>query len=534
MGVLELIILIGVAVLAGEETARRFRLPPPLVLLAIGSGLGFVPALRSAERAPNAVLFIFIPALVYWESRNNVSLREIRANLRIIALAGVGLTLGTAFCVAAAARALGLAWPSALVLGAIISLTDITAMTGLLAVVPRRIATILRTESIVNDGTALVLYTIAVQAAASGRHVSPALFSAEFAESAAVAVAIGAAVAVLVLWAVRYITEQPAASALGLLVPFLAFLPAQTANASGIVAVATCGIVVAQRGPRIVPAAVRRQTFGFWQVASFVLNDALYVLTGLFLHRLITRLHTDSWPVLVLSLSAIVIVIVIGLRLLWFYTLPYLLRAIDRRPAQHALRIPARHRFPIAWAGTRGSISLALALAQPLTTTTGRPLPHREELIAITFAVIVFTIVIQGLSMPAVLRRSGLTPDPTQAYEEALASRAAFQRALALLPGIAAALGAPDAVRDRLAAKYRAEADKLTSAMDDTTRSIRSTGAAEVDWERRLRHAAILPKRDAVLSLRHAKSIDDIVYRQIQARLDTEELELANVIDQNT
>ena len=166
--------------------------------------------------------------------------------------------------------------------------------------VPRRIATILRTESVINDGTSLVLYTIAVGAAASGRHVSLALFSAEFAESAAVAVAIGAAVAVLVLWVVRYITEQPAASALGLLVPFLAFLPAQRANASGVVAVATCGIVVAQRGPRIIPAAVRRQTFGFWQVASFVLNDALYVLTGLHLHRLIARLHTDSWPVLVL------------------------------------------------------------------------------------------------------------------------------------------------------------------------------------------------------------------------------------------
>jgi monovalent cation/hydrogen antiporter len=534
MTALELIVFIGTAVLAGEVAARRLRLPPPLVMLAIGSGLSFVPALRGAERAPNVVLLIFIPALVYWEARNNVSLREVRVHLRIIAPTGVGLTLATAVSVAAVTRALGLTWSLGLVLGAIVSLTDAMTMARLLAAVPRRVSAILRTESVINDGVALVLYTIAVGAVASGRRVSLALFCAEFAESAAVAVAIGAAVAVLLLWVVRYLTEQPAASALGLLAPFLAFLPAERANASGVVAVATCGIVIAHGGPRVISAAVRRQTFGSWRVVSFVLNDTLFVLTGLYLHRLITMLHTDSWPVLVLSLSAIVIAIVIGLRLLWFYTVPYLLRAIDRRAAPRARRIPsARHRFPLAWAGMRGSISLALAIALPLTTNAGRPLPHREELIAVTFAVIVVTILVQGLSMPAVLRWSGLEPDPGQAYEEALASRAAFQRALALLPGIAAALGAPDIARDHVSADYRAEADKLTSAMDDTTRSIRSTGTAEVDWERRLRHAAIPAKRDAVLTLRHAERIDDAAFERIQGRLDTEEIELSNVIDQD-
>jgi len=535
MTALELIVFIGAAVLAGEVAARRLRLPPPLVMLAMGSGLSFVPMLRAAERAPNVVLLIFIPALVYWEARNNVSLREVRVHLRIIAPTGVGLTLATAVSVAAVARALGLTWSLGLVLGAIVSLTDAMTVVRLLAAVPRRVSAILRTESVINDGVALVLYTIAVQAVAGGRQVSPALFCAEFAESAAVAVAIGLAVGGLVLWLWRYMKEERLASALSLLVPFLAFLPAELAHASGVVAVVTCGIVIAQGEPRVITAAARREAFGFWRVVSFVLNDVLFVLTGLHLHRLITRLHADSWPVLVLSLSAIVIAIVIGLRLLWFYTVPYLLRAIDRRPAPRARGIPsARHRFPLAWAGMRGSISLALAIALPLTTNAGRPLPRREELIAITFAVIVVTIVVQGLSMPAVLRWSGLEPDPAQAYEEALASRAAFQRALALLHGIAAALGVPDTVRDGLAAEYRAEADKLTSTMDDTTRSIRSTGIAEVDWERRLRRAAIPAKRDAVLTLRHAERIDDAAFERIQARLDTEEIQLANVIDQDT
>lgn len=534
MTTLEVIVLIGAAVLAGEVAARRFRLPPPLALLAIGSGLSFVPTLHSAERAPNVVLFIFVPAIVYWESQNNTSLREMRANLRIILLAAVGLTLATAICVAAAASALGLEWPSALVLGAIVSLTDATVVARLLSAVPRRISAILRTESVINDATALLLYRIAVREAANGRHVSLALYSVEFVESAAAAVAIGLAIGGLVLWVWHFMTEEHMTSALSLLAPFLAFLPAEEANVSGVVAVATCGLLIAQGAPRIVPAAARRQTFGFWQVVSFIISDALFVLTGLHLHRLITKLHTDSWPVLVVTLSTIVIAIVIGLRLLWFYTVPYLVRVIDRRPAQGAPRVPARHRLPIAWAGMRGSISLALAIALPLTTTAGRPLPRRETLIAVTFAVIVATIVIQGLSMPAVLRWSRLKQDPAQAYEEALASRAAFRRATALIPGITAALGGPDTVRDRLAAEYRAEADKLTSVMDDTTRSIRSARATEVDWERRLRRAIIPAKRSAVLSLRRARRIDDVVLRRIQARLDTEEIQLTNVIDEDT
>jgi monovalent cation/hydrogen antiporter len=536
MGVLELIILIGAAVMAGEVAARYFRLPPPLMLLAIGSGLSFVPALGGVGRKPDVVLFIFVPAIVYWESQNNTSLREIRDNLRIIAVGGVGLVLATAFCVAAVASALGLAWPSALVLGAIVSLTDVRAMAGLLPKVPRRVSAILRAESVVNDGTALVLYSIAVSAAAGGRHESPALFCADFAESVAAAVGIGLAVGGLVLWVWRYMTEQRLANMLSLLTPFLAYLPAAWASGSGVVAVATCGIVIAQGGPRVIPAAARRQGLGFWEVANFVLNDILFLLTGLDLQRIISKLHHDSWPVqtLVLSVSGITVGVVIGLRLLWFYTVPYLSRRIDPRPAQRRLRIPARRRLLIAWAGMRGAISLALALALPLTTTAGRPLPDREELITATFAVIAFTIAVQGLSMPAVLRWSRLTPDPAQEYEEALASRAAYQRAAALLPSIAAALSVPDTVRDRLAADYRAEADKLTSAMDDTTQSIRSTGPAEVDWERRLRNATIPVMREAVLSLRRAKRIDDIVLRRIQARLDTEEIRLANDIDQDT
>jgi monovalent cation/hydrogen antiporter len=533
MGALELIVLIGAAVLAGEVAARRFRLPASLVLLVIGSGLSFVPELHKATLPPDVVLFVFIPALVYWEAVNNISLREIRDNLRIIVLTAVGLDLATAVCVAAIASAMGLPRPLALALGAIVALTDTTAIADLLAVAQRRISVILRSEGVISDGTSLLLYGVAVGAAVTGGQVSPALVSAEFAESAVASVAIGLAVGGLVHWVRHYVTEDRLASTLSLLTPFLAFLPAQLAHFSGVVAVATCGIVVGRGSAHVLTAAARREATGFWRVTTFVLNDALFVLTGLNLHRIITELHSDSWPKLVLGLSGIVIVAVIGLRLLWFFTVPYVLRAIDRRPIQRALRIPARHRLFTAWAGMRGSISLALALALPLTTSAG-PFQRRETTIAVTFTVILFTIVVQGLSVPAVLRWARLTPDPTQAYEEALANRTIIQRALALLPGTAAALGIPDIVRDRIAAEYRAKADEFTSTMDDTTLTVTPTGTAEADWDRQLRRALIPAERDAALDLLRVKRIDDTVFQRVQARLDTEAIRLADVIDKDT
>jgi monovalent cation/hydrogen antiporter len=533
MGALELIVLLGVAVLAGEVTARRFRLPASLVLLVIGSGLSFAPGLGNVILPPDVVLFVFIPALVFWEGLNNVSLREVRDNLRIILLTAVGLPLVIAVCVATAAHALGVAWPLALALGAIVALTDATAVAEPLAVAQRRISAILRAESLINDGTSLLLYGVAVGAVVTGGSVSPGLVSAEFAESAVASVAIGFVVAGLILWAEHYLTEGRLLSAVSLLAPFLAFLPAAMAHVSGVVAVATCGVVITQGTPRIVPGAARREVSGFWQVASFALNDALFVLTGLHLHRIFTQLRIDSWPRTVLGLSGIVIVAVLGLRLLWFFTVPYLLRVIDRRPIQRALRIPARHRVFLTWAGMRGSISLALALALPLTTNAGRPIPDREAMVAVTFAVIVFTAVVQGLSLPAVLRWARLTPDPTQAYEEALAAREAYQRALAILPGLAAALGVPDIVRDRIAAEYRAEADKLKSTMDDAALTVRSAGTTEADRDRLLRRALVPAKRDAVLSLRHAERIDDVVFRRIQRRLDTEEIRFGRDTDED-
>lgn len=524
MDALELVVLIGAAVLVGEGLARRLRQPGPLVLLVLGSVLSFTPGLHDVTFAPDVVLLLFLPALVYWESLSNTSLREIRANLRVIVLAAVGLVFATALCVGAVGAALGLTWPVGLTLGAIVAPTDAAAVAALAVALPRWTSAILRTESLINDGTALALYSLAVGAVVSGRTVSLALFGAEFLASVAASVAIGALVGVLVLRVRHFVTEERLSSTLSLLTPFLAFLPAEAAHASGVVSVATCGIVIAQGGPRIIPAAARRQAFAFWQVASFVLNDALFVLTGLQLRRTVTSLGASTLP-LALGLSAVTIALVIGLRLLWFVTGPVLLRVLRRDTPHEGPAIHARHRVPIAWAGMRGAISLAAALALPLTTDAGSRLPHRDVLIAVTFAVIAFTVVVQGISMPAVLRWSGLRADRSEAYEQALATRAALESAVAALPGIAAELGAPDSARDRLLEEYRAKVDELTSSIDDAAQTV-PAGDSPVAWDRELRRAVIPVKRDAVLALRQAGRIDDVVLRAVQEHLDTEEIRL--------
>ena len=523
MVALELLVLLGAMVLAGEVVARQLRLPKPLVLLAAGAAISFVPGLHNVRMAPDVVLLLFLPALVYWESLRSTSLREIRANARAILLAAVGLVLATALCVMAVGIALGLSWPLGLALGAIIAPTDATAMASISAALPRRASAILRTESLVNDGTSLTLYSVAVGAAVTGKPPAIPLFGAQIVGSALGAIVIGIVVGLLVLSVRRHVPQRHLSSTLSLLTPFVAFLPAERAHTSGVVAVVTCGIVISQGGPRVYSAADRREAFGFWQVVSFVLNDSLFVLTGLRLHCIIAGLGPRTWP-LVVGLSGIVIVVVIGLRLLWFLAGSYAL--VPHRPKRDPVSLRARHLVPLAWSGMRGSISLAAAFALPLTTNAGRPLPHRETLLAVTFTVIVFTILVQGLSLPAVLRWSRLPPDPTQDYEEALATRTAFLSALAELSAIADRLGSPKEVRDRLRAEFRAEADQLSATMNDDTLSVRPRETAAIDWERQLRRAVIPHKRKAVLGLRHTDRIDDIVLRHIQALLDAEELRL--------
>ena len=520
--VLQVLVLIGVAVVALSFLARRLGVAPPIVLLLGGVPLAFVPLLEQVRLPPEVVLLIFLPPLLYWESLTT-SLREIRANLRAVLLSSIVLVLVTAGVVAVVGHALGLSWPVAWVLGAVVAPTDATAVGAVAGRMPRRPLTTLRAESLINDGTALVVFAIAVQAATGERAFSWGSAVGSFGLSYAGGAAAGLLAAWLAVRARRITREPLLDNGISVLTPFAAFLIAEEIHASGVLAVVVCGLALSQVGPRIVTARTRLQAFAFWRVATFLLNGTLFVLIGLQLRGAVQDLGSYSLAKATID-ALLVAAAVIGTRLAWVYTVPYVIRAVDRRPQQRLRRVGARNRFPIAWAGFRGGVSLAAALAVPVTLADGSPFPGRDLIILVTFGVIVVTTLLQGLTLPAVLRWARMPDDGAEVVEQQLAERTVAEAGLAALPATAARLDVPPEVAARVRADYEEHLHTLTDPTADPAEDDNGQAEREAYW--RLRAALLADKRRAVVNLRDVGRIDDIVLRRLQARLDAEEVRL--------
>ena len=513
--VLATVVVIVAAVLLLTWAARHLQISEPLLLLAGGCLIGLTPAFDSVSFPSELVLLLFLPALLYWEALTT-SLREIRSNLRSITLQATGLVLVTAAAVAAVAHAMGFSWPVGFVLGAVLAPTDAVAVAAVAKGLPRRWLTMLRAESLINDGTALVLFAVAVDVAVEQHPFSLPGTTLRFVGSYAGGVAIGIAVAAVVVALRRRMREPVLQSALSVLTPFAAFLPAELAHVSGVLAVVTCGLILSQFGPRVIGSAARLQAVSFWEVTSFVLNGALFVMIGMQLPGAVRGLSSISLPRAV-GIAGAVGAIVIGTRMAWFYTIPHLVRLLDRRPQQRLRRISARHRLPLAWAGMRGAVSLAAALAVPTTMANGLPLAYRDAIVFITVVVIVVTFVALGQPLPAVLRWARLPADTAEPAEEEMALRRIAEAALEALPRQAARLDVPEPEVAAISAELRAQAD-------DTSNNALAERARLRKVE--LQHALLSVKRTALVRLRDERRIDDIVLRRIQELLDVEEVRL--------
>ena len=516
MEALSVAVLVGVVLFIGSAIAWRTRLPAPLVLLVLGIALGYVPGLDRVVLPPELVLFLFLPALLYWEALN-ISTREMRRNLRTILLSAIPLVIVTAGVIATAGTMAGYAWPVAIALGAIVAPTDATAVGPVTGRLPRRVRTTLRSESLINDGTALTIYAIALEAIVGRREIDFGGGTLLFIGAYAGGIAVGVAISFVVRLARRAVRGQSLLeNTISVLTPFLAYLPAELIHASGVISVVTCGLVLSHYGPRMVSARTRVQARGFWQLTSGLINGSLFLLVGLQAHSVVDALGSDPWSVLGLGLMIAVLVVVI--RLVWVNTVPYLIRAIDRRPVQRTWRVPARQRIVSGWAGFRGAVSLAAALALPISAER---LPERNALIAITLVVIVFTLVVQGLTMPAVVRFARLPADPSEREEELLAERTMHEAASRGLEHAAEHLGTPAAVTDAVRRQY----EELHRQDDGSETTPGWARGSEGD----LRRALIAKKREAVIRLRDRGEIDDTILTRMQDRLDIEELRLSPV-----
>jgi monovalent cation/hydrogen antiporter len=521
MGEADLLLLgLMVAVVGLSVLARAIRVPYPILLVLGGLVLGFVPGMPTIALLPELVLVLFLPPLLYSAAFFS-SLRDLQADLGAISLAAVGLVLATMGAVAVTAHAVvaGLPWAAAFALGAIVAPTDplaATAIAGRLGV-PRRLVTLLEGESLINDATALVAYRIAVAAAVGGSFVAWQA-GLRFVVDAAGGVAIGLLVGWLAVAVRRRLDDPVVEIVVTLVTGYLAYLPADQLGVSGVLAAVTAGLYVGWRAPEIASASTRLLGFSFWEVLVYLLNAILFLLVGLQLHPILSGVTGGSAAVL-LGQAALVSVVVIAVRIAWQFTVPYL----DRWPTQLARRPGARERLVVGWSGMRGAVSLAAALALPLPTGAGQGFPQRDLIVSVTFAVILVTLVLQGLTLPALIRRLGVHGDGAEEREELRGRLAATNAALARLEELAA----EDWTRDDTVERLRGTYDYRRRRLKARAGKIEDDGYEDRSLaQQRLVRELLQAQRRAIVQLRNQGVISNDVMHRIERDLDLEDSRL--------
>jgi monovalent cation/hydrogen antiporter len=522
----EVLLGLMVAVAALSALAGRVGVPYPILLVIGGLALGFVPGVPHLELDPELVLVLFLPPLLYSAAFFS-NLRDLKANLRPISLLAIGLVVLTACAVAVVAHALidGLPWAAAFALGAIVAPTDPLAATeiaGRLGV-PRRIIATIEGESLINDGTALAFYGVAVAAAVGGTF-SLLDASLEFVLDSAAGIGVGLLVGLAVVEVRRRLDDPPVEITISLATGYAAYLPAEQLGLSGVLAAVASGIVLGWRAPEIASARMRMQGFAVWELLTFLMNAILFILIGLQFQVVLDGLEDRSAADLALYAAA-VCGVVVGARLLFMFTAPYLIRAIDRRESQRARRTTWRERLVSGWSGLRGAVAMAAALALPLETGAGDPFPGRDLIIFLAYAVIVFTLVVQGLTLPALIRWVGLESDDSDEREEQLARLAAAEAALERLEDLAGEDWTRDDTLERVRGMYEYRRRRFVAQQDGAGDDSQAIEERSVAYQRLL-HEIIAAQRRALVELRKQGAINDEVMRRVQRELDLEESRL--------
>jgi Na+/H+ antiporter len=511
----------GAALLA---LAPLLRLPYPILLVLGGVVVGSVPGIPHVALRPDVVLVAILPPLLY-SAAFFTSLRDLRRNARPLSLLAVGLVLATMLSVAAVCHAAisGLSWPVCFVIGAIVSPTDAVAATAIASRLglPRRLITLIEGESLINDATALVAYRFAVAAVLTG---SFSLWHAtwRFVVDVAGGVAIGLAVGFVIRQIRRRLDHSPTEIAIALFSGYFAYLPAEAAGVSAVLATVTVGVYVGWYTPELTTVQTRLQGDAVWEIVTFLLNALLFGLVGLQLRPILESLSGRSTGSLVAD-GLIVSAAVIVTRLVWIYPGTYLPRFLFRRVRERDPYPPWQYPTVIGWAGLRGAVSLAAALALPLTTDTGRPFPQRELVVYLAFCVILATLVVQGLTLPLLIRALDLEDDGIEAKEETKARLHAAEAALARLEQLVDQDWVREDTAERLRGLYRFRQSRFGARFDDE-----DDGQIEqrsLSYQR-LRRELLDAEREAVVELRRQGRINDAVMNRVQRDLDLEDARL--------
>lgn len=519
---IDVVVALLFAVIPLVALARRVNVAYPILLVLGGLALGFLPGLPPIRLPPEVVLVVFLPPLLYWEALT-APIGTMRAQAGIVRTLVVGLVIVTTIGVAGVAHAIvpHLPWAAAFVLGTIVAPTDAVAFSvvaGRLGI-PHRTIAIIEAESLLNDATALVFYASAVAAVVSGAFALRNV-ALEFVASSLSAIALGIAVGLLVreLW--RRVHDTDLQIAISVLAPFLAYLPAQRMGISAVLAVVTTGLFVNRFAPNTLTPEARERSAGFWQTIAFLMNALIFMLVGLQLHPVLTSLSGYSRSRLLVMALAIAAT-VIAIRIAWLFAQRYVLRLPYRfadRPAGEW-----KHRLIASWAGFRGGVSLAMALALPATIASGADFPRRQLTIFLTFGVIFATLVGQGLALPWLVARLRLEPEDEErsAIRKTLAStsRAALVRLRALERSHRGDRAAIAVLRSRYESREHRYAGPSAGA----------GGADALRGYAELARELIAAERAEMLGLHRHGTIDSDVLARVEALLDLEELELDRI-----
>jgi len=527
---LEIVILL-MAVLAGlSAVAQRFKLPNPVLLVLAGLLIGLTPALPDIALNPDIVFFVFLPPLLY-EASFNMSWHDFKAYRQQISLLAIGLVFFTTTAVACLAHYFipGFSWPLAFVLGAIISPPDAVAATSVTRGLnlPKKITSILEGESLVNDASALIAYRYAVAAVVSGTF---SLLDAgwHFLLVAGGGILIGLLIGYLVSRIQERISDPTISTTITLLIPFVAYSLAEHVETSGVLAVVFTGLVVSWRSYEIYDTNTRVQKNSFWDVLSFLLNGFVFILIGLQLPFIIKGFNELTLPV-VIGYGLLISFVAIVIRILWIYPTSYLLllfnKLLGRKKKKASLNLKTL--FITSWAGMRGVVSLATALALPFTLRNGHPFPHRNEILMITFIVILVTLVLQSLTLPWFIRRLDVQESEEKAATEEQKVRLHMAESSLSFLEAELAQGENESALEELRARFERQISRLNGVLSSDTDDTDDTSDQALFQQFLHKRLEVVEHQRAMLVQLHKEgTYSETTIRKMEAELDALDISL--------
>jgi CPA1 family monovalent cation:H+ antiporter len=511
--------LLAVLVLVAV-VAQRLKTAPSILLVVAGIALALVPGLPPIELAPELVLLVLLPPLIY-SAGVSMSWREFRFNLRAITLLAFGCVVFTTCAVAAALHyLLGWQWGVAFALGAIVAPPDVVAPLAIARrlALPRRVLVVLEGEGLANDATALILYRFAVFAVTTGSFSLPQA-AGTFGLIVVGELLYGIGVGWLSLRLRQWAANPRVEITLSLMTPYLAYWIPEHLGGSGVLATVAAGLYVSWNGPRLIPAATRLQGIFFWDLIIYLIEGFVFLITGLQARTLIEKAH--DFPVReLLAATAITVVIIIVARFIWVFPAIYLPRWLSPSLAKRDPSPPWQNAFIIAFTGVRGVVSLAAALAIPLTIANGAPFPQRDLILFVTFGIIIITLVGQGLMLPAVINWIGAgahgKAERRREQEAELAARnAAIRASRSHLERIASERNLSPEVLEFLNARHDHRERLIPDDLDGGLKAMREGND--------LRQELIEAERNFLYELLREGKITDESRRRLERDLDLEE-----------